>query len=122
MREFGVGQSIPRIEDQRLLSGRGRATDDMGLPRQAVLHVLRSPHAAARIRSIDIEAAKVAFGVLAVLTGADTAADGLGTFTSRVKRKQRDVGPNLDRRVHSARVDGMKSSSTARRRLDSPSR
>jgi carbon-monoxide dehydrogenase large subunit len=95
MREFGIGQSLPRSEDLRLLRGRGRYTDDIVLPRQAALFVLRSPHAAARIRSIDTTAAGAAPGVLAVLTGKDADSDGLGTFTSRVTRPRPDGWPNF---------------------------
>ena len=95
MREYGIGQSIPRSEDSRLLRGRGRYTDDIVLPRQAALFVLRSPHAAARIRAIDTRAALAAPGVLAVLTGSDAEADGLGTFTSRVTRPRPDGRPNF---------------------------
>jgi aerobic carbon-monoxide dehydrogenase large subunit len=95
MREHGIGQSLPRSEDIRLLRGRGRYTDDIVLPRQAVLYVLRSPHAAARIRAIDTAAARALSGVLAVLTGKDAEADGLGTFTSRVTRQRPDGRPNF---------------------------
>jgi carbon-monoxide dehydrogenase large subunit len=95
MREFGIGQSLPRSEDHRLLRGRGRYTDDIVLPRQAWLYVLRSPHAAACIRSIDTTAAAASLGVLAVLTGRDAEADGLGTFTSRVTRPRPDGRPNF---------------------------
>jgi aerobic carbon-monoxide dehydrogenase large subunit len=95
MREFGIGQSLPRSEDHRLLRGRGRYTDDIVLPRQAWLYVLRSPHAAACIRSIDTTAAAASPGVLAVLTGRDAEADGLGTFTSRVTRPRPDGRPNF---------------------------
>ena len=95
MREFGIGQSLPRSEDLRLLRGRGRYTDDIVLPRQAWLYVLRSPHAAARIRAIDSAAAAAAPGVLAILAGADAEADGLGTFTSRVTRQRPDGRPNF---------------------------
>src|SRR5947209_13286034 len=95
MREFGIGQSLPRSEDHRLLRGRGRYTDDIVLPRQGWLYVLRSPHAAARIRAIDTTAAAAAPGVLAVLTGKDADADGLGTFTSRVTRPRPDGQPNF---------------------------
>ena len=72
-----VGRRILRKEDLRLLTGQGRFTDD--LPRQqgeAALHVLRSPHAHARIRSIDTSAAQAMPGVLAVLTGLDARAEG----------------------------------------------
>ena len=67
-----TGQSIPRVEDAALLSGRGRFIDDIGV-RTATLHaaILRSPHAHANIVSIDIAAASKARGVVAVLTGED---------------------------------------------------
>jgi carbon-monoxide dehydrogenase large subunit len=72
----GVGQSIPRREDARLLTGRGRFGDDLTLPRQANAWVLRSPHAHADIAGIDTVAASAAPGVVAVLTAADYLADG----------------------------------------------
>ena len=56
--KFGMGQAVPRIEDPRLLRGGGRYTDDISLPGQARAVVVRSPHAHARITSIDTEAAK----------------------------------------------------------------
>ena len=59
------------------LTGSGRYSDDVSLPGQAYAYVLRSPHAHARIRSIDTAAARAMPGVLAVLTGADVEADGL---------------------------------------------
>src|ERR1700724_434083 len=76
MGEFALGQPVPRFEDPRLLRGGGRYVDDMVLPRMVFGHVLRSPHAHARIRSIDVRAAKQMPGVLAVLTGADWQASG----------------------------------------------
>jgi carbon-monoxide dehydrogenase large subunit len=78
MGEFALGQGVPRFEDPRLLRGGGRYVDDMVLPRMVYGHVLRSPHAHARIRAIDTAAAKAAPGVLAVLTGEDWAASGWG--------------------------------------------
>ena len=71
MEKFGIGQPVRRVEDPRLLTGRGRFVDDIDLPRQCRGVVLYSPHAHARIRSIDAEAARRAPGVLLVLTGAD---------------------------------------------------
>ncbi|HUE19059.1 MAG TPA: hypothetical protein VMQ63_04740, partial [Stellaceae bacterium] len=71
MREFDLGSATPRTEDLQLLRGRGRYVDDIMLQRQAHLYVLRSPHAAARIRSIDTKAAEAAPGVIAVFTGKD---------------------------------------------------
>src|SRR5258708_35266418 len=95
MREFELGRAVPRTEDVPLLRGRGRYTDAIVLPRQSHLHVLRSPHAAARIRGIDTAAAVAAPGVLAVLTGADAASEGLGTFASRVQRRRANGSANF---------------------------
>ena len=79
MKQFGIGQPVRRVEDRRFLTGYGRYLDDTVRPFQAHAAMLRSPHAHARIRTIDTAAAKAAPGVLAVLTGADLAADGIGT-------------------------------------------
>jgi carbon-monoxide dehydrogenase large subunit len=95
VREFELGRAVPRTEDFQLLRGHGRYTDDITLPRQSYLYVLRSPHAAARIVSIETDAAAAAPGVLAVLTGEDAAAEGFGTFASRVQRKRPDGSPNF---------------------------
>ncbi|HUA53488.1 MAG TPA: xanthine dehydrogenase family protein molybdopterin-binding subunit [Candidatus Sulfotelmatobacter sp.] len=95
MRENGIGQSLPRSEDLRLLRGLGRYTDDFRPTDQAALVVLRSPHAHARIVRIDTGAARAAPGVLAVLTGEDAAREGFGTFSSRVTRKRPDGRPNV---------------------------
>src|SRR5579863_5187507 len=73
----GIGQSPLRYEDLRFLTGRGKYGDDRNLPRQVIAHLLRSPHAHARIVSIDVGAARAAPGVVAVLTGVDYLADGL---------------------------------------------
>jgi carbon-monoxide dehydrogenase large subunit len=76
--KFALGQSLQRLEDDALLRGAGRYTDDFRLERAAHAYVLRSPHAHARIRRISTDAALKCPGVLAVLTGKDVAADGLG--------------------------------------------
>src|SRR6185436_19624840 len=73
----GIGAPVPRVEDQRLLTGRGRYVDDMRLPNTAYAYVVRSPHAHARIVRIDKAAALAAPGVLAVLTGQEALADQL---------------------------------------------
>lgn len=70
MGEFAIGQGVSRFEDPRLLQSGGRYTDDIMLPDMAHGVVLRSPHAHAKIKSIDTKAAKAAPGVLAVLTSA----------------------------------------------------
>ena len=74
----GIGQPVRRTEDFRLLTGRGRFGDDLVLPHLAHGFFVRSPHAHARIVTVDKMAALAAPGVLAVLTGADYAAAGLG--------------------------------------------
>ncbi|MPZ43529.1 MAG: molybdopterin-dependent oxidoreductase [Betaproteobacteria bacterium] len=66
-----IGQAIPRKEDYRFLTGAGLFTDDVQLLSQLHAYFLRSPHAHARIRAIDVAAAKTAAGVAAVITGAD---------------------------------------------------
>jgi carbon-monoxide dehydrogenase large subunit len=90
MGEFALGQAVPRFEDPRLLRGGGRYVDDMVLPRMAFGHVLRSPHAHARIRSIDATSAKAGPGVLAVVTGADWEASGWGDLPTASGNKRRD--------------------------------
>ena len=74
----GIGKSVPRREDARLLSGQGRYAADFNLPGQAYASVLRSPHAHARIGRIEAQAALAAPGVLAVLIGSEAVADGIG--------------------------------------------
>lgn len=73
-----VGQPLRRNEDIRLLTGKGQFSDDFALPGQAYAAMVRSPHPHARIAAIDKSAALAMPGVLAVLTGADVAADKLG--------------------------------------------
>ncbi len=78
MAEQGIGAAVRRTEDYRFLTGRGHYTDDINRPNQTHAYFLRSPHAHAKIRKIDTAAAKQAPGVVAVYTGADTAADKVG--------------------------------------------
>ena len=80
MNKFGVGQPVPRVEDPRFITGRGRYVDDIELPQQCYGVVVMAPHAHARIKRIDTAKAKAALGVLAVLTGADVIADKLGAL------------------------------------------
>jgi carbon-monoxide dehydrogenase large subunit len=75
--DAGIGQPVRRKEDLRLVTGKGSYTDDINLPGQVYAVMVRSPHAHARIRAIDIAPAVAAPGVLAVLTGRDLLADGL---------------------------------------------
>ncbi len=78
MSRFGIGQAVRRTEDRRFLTGTGAFVGDMIMPRQCYGAPVLSPHAHAKIRRIDTAAARDAPGVLAVLTGADAAADKIG--------------------------------------------
>lgn len=80
MSDDKIGDPMRRKEDHRFLTGKGRYTDDVSRPGQTYAYFLRSPHAHARIRGIDKAAAEAAPGVLAVLTGEDLQADGLGNL------------------------------------------
>ena len=93
MMKFGIGQPVRRFEDVRLLTGKGRFQDDQSLARQSYAVFVHSPHAHAAIRSISTEAASRAPGVIAIFTGADYAADGLGMPKAAMPRKKRDGSP-----------------------------
>ena len=93
MGEFAIGQGVSRFEDPRLIRGGGRYTDDIKLAGMTHGVVLRSPYAHAKIKSIDIKAAKAAPGVLAVLTAADVKAAGYGDLPVPGGLKRRDSSP-----------------------------
>jgi len=93
MGQFGIGQSLRRFDDPRLLRGEGRFLDDVSLPGQAYAFVVRSPHAHARLLTVNVAVAHGAPGVLAVYTGADVARDGLGTPQMSLKRRRPDGSP-----------------------------
>ena len=93
MMKFGIGQPVRRLEDTRLVRGQGRFQDDTHLHGEVHAVFLRSPHAHAHIRSIDTTAAQAAPGVVAIYTGADYAADGLGMPKAVMPRKKADGTP-----------------------------
>jgi aerobic carbon-monoxide dehydrogenase large subunit len=74
----GIGAPVLRKEDHRFLIGNGKYTDDVRVDNQTYAYFLRSPHAHARIKSIDKSAAQAAPGVVAIFTGEDLAADKVG--------------------------------------------
>jgi carbon-monoxide dehydrogenase large subunit len=97
MAKFGIGDSVRRIEDPRLLTGGGRYTDDTRLAEKPVrMYVLRSPHAHADIKSIDTTAAKKAPGVLLVFTGEDVKAAGFGDVPCLVPLENKDGTQRAD--------------------------
>lgn len=75
MSDTGIGARVRRKEDARFLTGHGTYTDDINRPNQTYAHILRSPHAHAKIKKIDTSKAKKAPGVVAIFTGEDFAAD-----------------------------------------------
>jgi carbon-monoxide dehydrogenase large subunit len=87
---FGAGQSVKRLEDQRLLTGKGQFIDDKPEDGALWLYVLRSPHGHARIISIDTNAAAAMSGVAAIYTGADLVRDDIGTIPTLAIFKRPD--------------------------------
>jgi carbon-monoxide dehydrogenase large subunit len=94
--KYGIGQSVTRKEDQRFLTGQALYVDDIKDASKLHAYVVRSPQAHADIRSIDVEAAKAAPGVHAVLTGADYEADGIGGISCHT------IFPGLHQNVKTA--------------------
>jgi len=97
MTNYGIGQSVSRFEDPRLLRGKGCFVDDVNQLGQAHALMVRSPHSNARIRNINLEQALKAPGVLAIYTGEDVARDGLGTMKVNLPRKRPDGSPMFTR-------------------------
>jgi carbon-monoxide dehydrogenase large subunit len=75
-----VGTSVPRKEDRKLVTGNGQFIDNLNLPGQVWLEVVRSPHAHARIASVDLTKARALPGVHAAFSGAELAADWAGSL------------------------------------------
>src|SRR5712664_285098 len=90
---FGASRSQKRLEDERLLTGKGRYSDDLDFPRQCWLVLVRSPHAHATLGSIDLEPAKQAPGVIAAWTMAELRADGVGHIPFPPLFKRADGSP-----------------------------
>ena len=80
MSATGIGAAVRRKEDHRFITGKGHYTDDINRPGQTYAFFVRSPHAHATIKSIDSKAAAASPGVVAVLTGAELAADKIGNL------------------------------------------
>src|SRR5512140_1666963 len=93
LQKFGVGQPVRRKEDDTLVRGKGKYTDDFNLPGQAYAWIVRSSHAHGNIRGIETASAKAMPGVLGVWTGKDLAAAGYNPFTCGLPLKNRDGSP-----------------------------
>ncbi len=105
MAKYGIGQAMVRREDQRLLYGAGQYIDDLSLPGEVFVAFVRSPHAHARIVSIDTQAARAMPGVVAVLMGADLKADGIGALPDGEGLKRADGKPMCGPPHHVLAVD-----------------
>lgn len=115
MVKFGVGQSVKRVEDERLVTGGGKYADDFRLPGQAYMVIVRSPYAHAKITSIDAEDAKAAPGVIDVITGQELQDAGLGEVSNAAIAmiKQRDGSPGFKTTRHILATDRVRHAGNA---------
>ncbi|HWZ39056.1 MAG TPA: molybdopterin cofactor-binding domain-containing protein, partial [Bradyrhizobium sp.] len=95
MQKYGVGQPVRRKEDDTLVRGKGKYTDDFSLPKQAYGWVVRSSHAHGVLKGIDTTAARTMPGVLGIWTGADLVGANFNPFTCGMPLKSRDGSPLL---------------------------
>jgi carbon-monoxide dehydrogenase large subunit len=105
MSATGIGAAVRRKEDRRFITGTGHYTDDINRPGQTYACFVRSPHAHATIRSIDAKAAAAMPGVLAVLTGAELAADKIGNLICGWMIHSKDGSP-MKMAAHPALANG----------------
>jgi carbon-monoxide dehydrogenase large subunit len=99
--------AVYRLEDFRFVTGQGRYVDDVALPGGCYLKVVRSPHAHAAIRAIDVRAAESLPGVLAVLTAEDMRADRIGDIGCHFYPEDLYPAPPSHRIVRSILADGI---------------
>ena len=102
--KFGIGQPVTRKEDPKFLMGQGRYVGDIDMLNIAQAFILRSPHANARIISVDVSAAQEAPGVILILTGEDYASSGLGSMACHSINPMLTGGQAAIQRPHGALV------------------
>ena len=95
LQKYGVGQLVRRKEDDRLVRGKGKYTDDFSLPNQAYAWMVRSSHAHGVVKRIETSGARAMPGVLGVWTGADLASANYNPFICGLPLKSRDGSPLL---------------------------
>lgn len=95
LQKFGIGQPVRRKEDDTLVRGKGKYTDDCNQPGQVYAWIVRSSHAHGMIKGIDTDTARTMPGVLGVWTGQDLANSGYNPFTTGLPLKSRDGSPVL---------------------------
>ena len=96
MIENGIGAAVRRKEDHRFITGRGQYVDDINRPHQLYAQIVRSPIPHGKINKVDTDAAKASAGVVAVLTGADMAADGVGGLPCGWGINNKDGSPMVE--------------------------
>tara|TARA_B100000676_G_scaffold95805_1_gene95733 strand:- start:1144 stop:3564 length:2421 start_codon:yes stop_codon:yes gene_type:complete len=92
---YSISQPVTQVEAPRLLTGQGQYTDDVKLPFECHAVFLRSPHAHAKIKSIDVGSARVLPGVINIFTGDDCAEDNLGPVAGNAPPKRKDGRPGF---------------------------
>ena len=88
--KFGIGQSVSRVEDPKLLSGKGCFTADINYSNQAYMYVLRSSYAAAKILSIDTSEVLESEGIICVITAEDLEKENIGHLKAGFVAKNKD--------------------------------
>ncbi len=101
-----IGSTVKRREDPRLITGAGRYTDNLALPRQTYMAILRSPYAHARIKKIDVSKAKAHLGVLAVFTGEDLKKNGVNPIPVGWLLPDIKIGPHYPLAIEETRYTG----------------
>ncbi len=96
MTENGIGAAVRRKEDLRFITGRGQYVDDINRPHQLYAHIVRSQIPHGKIKKVGIDEAKAVSGVVAVLTGADMAADGIGGLPCGWGVNNKDGSPMVE--------------------------
>ena len=96
MAENGIGAAVRRKEDHHFITGRGQYVDDINRPHQLYAHIVRSAIPHGKINKVDVAAATAVSGVVAVLTGADMAADGIGGLPCGWGVNNKDGAPMVE--------------------------
>ena len=96
MTKNGFGAAVRRKEDHRFITGLGQFVDDINRPHQLYAQIIRSPIAHGKINKVDVDAAIAMSGVVAVFTGADMAADGVGGIPCAWGITSKDGSPMVE--------------------------
>ena len=98
--KFGIGQSVTRIEDKRLLTGNGIYNDDIFFENQSYMYVLRSPHANAKILDIDLSEALKTSGLIKIINWEDIKRLSINNMKTTFLVKNRDGNEMINTTRH----------------------